>query len=65
MRRYLSFGGGVNSVALGLWLMDHGIEAERVYADHGADWPETREYVQHLKERGLPITILDTGDIYA
>jgi 3'-phosphoadenosine 5'-phosphosulfate sulfotransferase (PAPS reductase)/FAD synthetase len=64
MKRYLSFGGGVNSVALGLWLMDHGIEAEWVYADHGADWPETREYVQHLKERGLPITILDTGDIY-
>lgn len=63
-RKYLSFGGGVNSVALGLWLIDHGIEAEWVYADHGADWPETREYVAMLRDKGYPITVLETGDLY-
>ena len=59
-RPFLSFGGGVNSVALGLWLIDHGIEAEWVYADHGADWPETREYVAMLQAKGYPITVLET-----
>ena len=59
-RRYLSFGGGVNSTALMLLLLDWGIEFEAVYADHGADWPETRDYVAMLKERGYPITVLET-----
>lgn len=60
MKRYLSFGGGVNSTALGLWLIDQGIDTEWVYADHGADWPETREYVAMLQDKGYPITVLDT-----
>lgn len=60
MKRYLSYGGGVNSTALGLWLIDHGIEAEWVYADHGADWPETREYVAMLQAKGYPVTVLET-----
>lgn len=63
-RRYLSFGGGVNSVALGLWLIDHGIDAEWVYADHHGDWPETREYVGMISRDVHPVTVLDTGDIY-
>ena len=60
MRRYLSYGGGVDSTALMLWLIDQGVEAEAVYADHGADWPETREYVAMLREKGYPITVLET-----
>ena len=60
MKQYLSFGGGVNSTALGLWLIDQGIETEWVYADHGADWPETREYVAMLQAKGYPITVLET-----
>lgn len=60
MKRYLSFGGGVNSVALMLWLLDKGIEFEAVYADHGADWPETQNYVATLKDKGYPITVLKT-----
>ena len=52
-RRYLSFGGGVNSTALMLWLLDQGIDFEAVYADHGCDWPETRAYVAMLTERSL------------
>lgn len=60
MKAFLSMGGGVNSTALMLWLLDQGIEFEAVYADHGADWPETREYVAMLQERGYPITALET-----
>lgn len=47
-------------MALGLWLMDHDIKAEWVYADHGADWPETTEYVAMLIDRGYPVTMLET-----
>lgn len=57
---YLSFGGGVNSTALMLWLVDRKVEFEAVYADHGTDWPETRQYVQMLKQKGYPITIIET-----
>ena len=60
MKRFLSFGGGVNSTALGLWVMDHSIESEWVYADHGADWPETRLYVEMLRRDVHPITVLET-----
>lgn len=60
MRRYLSYGGGVNSTALMLLLRDEGIDFEAVYADHGADWPETREYVDMLIRQGWPITVLQT-----
>gem|GEM_PF-2665694 len=60
MKQFLSFGGGVNSVALLLWLIDQGIEFEAVYADLQCDWPETREYVEMLQETGYPITVLET-----
>lgn len=60
MKNYLSYGGGVNSTALLLWLIDQGIECEAVYADHETDWPETRTYVQMLQDRGYPITVLET-----
>ena len=59
-KNYLSFGGGVNSVALMLWLMDHNIEFESVFADHGGDYPETYEYVDMLISKGYPITALKT-----
>lgn len=57
MRKYLSYGGGVNSTAMLLLLLDKGWEFESVYVDHGCDWPETREYVRMLADR-YPITIL-------
>lgn len=59
-KNYLSFGGGVNSVALMLWLLDHDIEFEAVFADHGGDYPETYEYVDMLKNKGYEITVLKT-----
>lgn len=58
MKRYLSFGGGVNSTALLLLLVDEGVEFEAVFVDHGTDWPETYEHVQLMQERGYPITVL-------
>ena len=53
----MSFGGGVNSVAMYLLLLEKGVEFEAVYVDHGADWPETGEYVKMFAKR-FPLTIL-------
>lgn len=63
MRNYLSFGGGVNSVALHLLLLDQGVDFESVFVNHGTDWPETYDYVAGfqwwLKANGhRPITVL-------
>ena len=63
MRNYLSFGGGVNSVALHLLMLEQGVEFESVFVHHGTDWPETYDYVAGfqwwLKSQGCkPITIL-------
>lgn len=62
MNTYLSFGGGVNSTALYLVLMDEGMIPgdpvngfEAVYVDHGCDWPETKEYIANFP---YPLTIL-------
>jgi len=44
MKKYLSFGGGVNSVAMMLMLLDQKVEFEAIFVDHGTDWPETYEY---------------------
>lgn len=44
MKNYLSFGGGVNSVALYLYLIEQKIDFEAVFVNHGTDWPETYEY---------------------
>jgi hypothetical protein len=67
MKNYLSFGGGVNSVALHLLCLDWGLEFESIFVDHGADWPETYEYFEMfqawLKDNGHnPVTVL-TPDV--
>ncbi|MBT9166736.1 MAG: hypothetical protein DDT19_00060 [Syntrophomonadaceae bacterium] len=62
MNRYLSFGGGVNSTALMLYLLDQDVEFESVFADHGGDHPETYEYLEYLAERGYRITRLQTRE---
>ena len=63
MKNYLSFGGGVNSVAMMLYLLDEGWDFEAVFVNHGTDWPETYEYLdmfqEWLKDNGhKPITVL-------
>lgn len=58
MKNYLSFGAGVNSVALYLLMQDLGIQFEAVFVDHGGDWPETYEYVEYFVATGRPVTVL-------
>jgi 3'-phosphoadenosine 5'-phosphosulfate sulfotransferase (PAPS reductase)/FAD synthetase len=58
MKRYLSFGGGVNSTALMLYLTDQKIDFETVFIDHGTDYPHTYEYVKYLQSQGFSITII-------
>lgn len=58
MKIYLSFGGGVNSVAEMFLLKDEGWDFEAVYVDHGCDWPETHAYIKMLQDNGHRITII-------
>lgn len=50
----ISYGGGVNSTAMILWLLDTEPENMRdariVFADTGAEWPETYAYVHVFSE---------------
>lgn len=46
MNYYLSYGAGVGSEALRLWLLDQNQPFEAVYVDHGCDWPETQQFVK-------------------
>lgn len=58
MKKYLSYGGGVNSTAcIVLWAQGRLDYDEAVYVDHGCDWPETLEYVRMIALK-YPITIL-------
>ncbi len=61
MKNYLSFGGGVNSVAMMLLLLDEGVEFEAVYV-WMPDWPETHDYLMMLEDKGYPITVLFPWD---
>lgn len=57
MRNYLSFGGGVNSVAMMLLLLDEGVEFEAVYV-WMPDHPSTHEYLLYLEYKGMEITTI-------
>jgi 3'-phosphoadenosine 5'-phosphosulfate sulfotransferase (PAPS reductase)/FAD synthetase len=46
MNFYLSYGAGVGSEALRLWLIENHWPHEAVYVDHGCDWLETQEFVK-------------------
>jgi hypothetical protein len=58
MKTYLSYGGGVNSTAMMLLLLDEGWEFESVFVDTGAEYPETLGYVTLMQNKGFPVTIL-------
>jgi 3'-phosphoadenosine 5'-phosphosulfate sulfotransferase (PAPS reductase)/FAD synthetase len=55
MMNYLSFGGGVNSTALLIYLKEQGEDFETIFVNHGGDWPETYEYVDYLRDEGYEI----------
>jgi len=63
MKNYLSFGGGVNSVAGYLYMYSQGIHFEAVFADTGCEWPETYQYIKTFNRflktiNRPPITII-------
>ena len=63
MSDVLSFGGGVNSVALAILLVNEGWRGRIVFSDTGTEWPDTYCYMEMferewLKTRGLKITRL-------
>ena len=62
-RHVLSFGGGVNSVALMVLLLREGLPLdEAVFADTGGEVPETYEYLdvarEYLADRDVPLTVV-------
>lgn len=56
VNKYLSFGGGVDSTALMLLLLDDCVNFEAIFVNHGGDMPETYEYVDYLRAEGYEIT---------
>lgn len=69
MKELISFGGGVNSAAMTILLVNEGWRGPIVYADTGCDWPETTCWISYferewLKPRGLTVTVLG-GDYRA
>jgi hypothetical protein len=63
VKHILSFGGGVNTVALMVLLTEEGAPLdEAVFADTGAEVPETYEYLTrastYLEQRGIPLRIV-------
>jgi len=65
MSEMISFGAGVNSVAMTIMLVNDGWRGPIVFADTGSEWPETYCYMRvfdvWLKPRGLEITRLMPG----
>ena len=58
MKNYLSFGGGVNSVAMMLYCLDESWEFEAVFVDTGCEMPETYNYLKMFTKK-YPVTVLD------
>ena len=58
MRKYLSLGAGVNSVAMLLLLLDAGEDFETIFCDLGLEWPETYSYIEMVKRDICPITTI-------
>jgi len=62
-KHYLSFGGGVNSVAMLLLLLEKKeYDSEVVFVDTGCEYPETYEYVDMVNKKIFPVTILRSAD---
>lgn len=63
MKHFLSHGGGVNSVAYQIMMIDEGVEFESVFIDHGADHPSTYAYMEYfnnelIKRGHRPVTVV-------
>jgi 3'-phosphoadenosine 5'-phosphosulfate sulfotransferase (PAPS reductase)/FAD synthetase len=64
----ISFGAGVNSVAMTIMLVNDGWRGPIMFADTGGEHPETYCYLEYfaywLLRRGLAITILSPGSAW-
>jgi len=59
MNRCLSYGGGVNSTALALFLADKGVDFKMVFADTGVELPETISYMKYFQSTtGLHVDVV-------
>jgi hypothetical protein len=64
MSKMISFGGGVNSVAMTILLVNEGWKGEIVFSDTGCEWPDTYCFMDYfesewLRPRGFEIVRLD------
>jgi len=53
MTDMISFGGGVNSVAMTILLVNEGWRGPIIFADTGGEWPETYCYMDYFEESFL------------
>ena len=64
-RYYVSFGGGVNSVAMVLWMLANNQPiTEAQFVDTGCEYPETYEYVEMFSKEIYPIKTINSADFY-
>ena len=69
MREMISFGGGINSVAMTIMLVEQGWRGPIVFADTGGEKPDTYCYLDYLEQEflepySLSITRLSPGSSY-
>lgn len=67
MNELISFGGGVNTVALVVLLVNEGWRGPIVFADTGTEWPETYCYMAYFEREWLAprgLSILRLGEDY-
>ena len=58
MKYYQPYGGGVNSLALKLLLIEQGRDCEAAFVNHGGDLPETQAHVKTMIEKEFNLTEL-------
>lgn len=62
-RYYISFGGGVNSVAMTLWMLDRKMPFEEIlFVDTGCEFPETYEYLKMFSEKVQAVKVIDSAE---
>ena len=49
------YSGGKDSTGLGFYLLEHGVEAQAVFADTGNELQETIDYIQYINDNFFPI----------
>lgn len=62
---YVSFSGGTDSTATALLLIDQGVDFELIFADTGAELPETQWFIPRFaRQIGKPLRVLSGGTFF-